>query len=82
VDTLSLPYERKACQKRLDFFYRQPNPLTSFEQWQKFIHDDLQNMTRALLRREHARLKLRLLYDEKPASWFIERFEKIGALLK
>ena len=77
-----LTQERKANQRKLDFLYARPNPFTSYEEWEKYSHSDLQNMTRALLKREHARLKLRLLYDERPAAWFLERLEKIGALLR
>lgn len=82
MSNLLLPQRRKACQRRLNFFYKQPNSLSSYEEWKKFTHKDLQNMTLALLKRERSRLKLRLLYDEEPSDWFLQRLDRIEERLK
>ena len=80
--TSLLPRFRGRRQYRLDFLYEPPNPLVSLEQYEKFTHADLRRMSRALLKRELAKVRLRLIYDDNPPFWMIERLDAIRKALK
>ncbi len=79
---LTLPRHRDACQRRLDFFYQRPNPLHTWEEWQKYLHMDLIGLSASEIRRERAQLKYRLLFEDDPDDWFFQRFEALEKALK
>lgn len=77
---ISQKFDRR--QRRLGLLYKIPNPFTSLEQYQQFTHEDLRSMSRALLKRELAKIRLRLLYDDDPPSWLLKRFDIIREALR
>lgn len=79
--TFFIPQDRDRRQWRFNRFYAVPNPFTSLEQYYQFTHIDLREMTKPLLRRELAKIRLRLLYDDKPARWILDRLEKVREAL-
>jgi len=80
--TSSLPRFLGSRQHRLDFLYKPPNPLVSLEQYEKFTHADLRRMSRALLKRELVKVKMRLIYDDNPPSWILKRLDAVREALK
>jgi hypothetical protein len=60
----------------LDALYPPPS-ASSLEQYERAKHRDLPHLARAELRRELERLRLRLLLDDGPGRWFIERLSKL-----
>lgn len=69
-------------QWRFDRLYVAPNPLESLEQYQRFIHVDLKEMTKPVLKRELSKVRLRLLYDDNPPGWILKRLEKLQKALQ
>jgi hypothetical protein len=65
----------------LAVLYPIPDPLSSEEDCQRFQHYDLAEMTRAELTREYARLTWRLLFDDTPHNWLVEREDRLKRLL-
>ncbi|WP_447969898.1 hypothetical protein [Nitrospira sp. M1] len=54
-----------------------PDPFDTQEEWLRFHHDDLAEMTTTQLREEKERIKIRMLYGTKAPSWFSGRLEAI-----
>ena len=63
----------------LDLKYAVPNPFNSEEAGKKHRHEDLEAMRPAELRREIERLRGRLLYDDNPSAWLMERLDRLEA---
>lgn len=61
--------------------YPIPNPLNSEEDWLRFTHQDLNNMTKAELRREYYLVELCLNVEDKPHSWLVQREVRLKALI-
>lgn len=59
--------------------YPIPNPLNSEEDWLRFTHQDLNNMTKAELRREYYLVEWCLNVEDKPNSWLAQREERLRA---
>jgi hypothetical protein len=83
-----------AARRRLDQFYRLPDPFACWEEWQRTLHADLslaQHSARADpqfprldladVLAEQRKLKLRLLYDDRPHRWLLERARKLEEAL-
>ncbi|HUK57471.1 MAG TPA: hypothetical protein VLY20_12530 [Nitrospiria bacterium] len=62
--------------------YKIPNPLRSEEDWIKWTHRDLAALSRAELERERARLRMRLILEDRPHHWLLERLEVIEEALR
>jgi len=54
-----------------------PPSSTTFEQYERAMHRDLPELSRVELLREYERLKFRLLVEDDPAGWFIERHSRL-----
>ena len=67
---------------RLELFYREPDELDTLEQWQTRWHQDLAVLSRPELRAEFAKVRLRLLLDENPSAWFLEREQALREALR
>jgi len=61
----------------LDGIYPLPDPLTSLESYQRHSHLDLPLRARVDLLRERDRLRLRLLLEEAPDPWLLERMQRL-----
>jgi hypothetical protein len=73
---------RRRHRARLEPFYQRPDPFDTLEAWERAEHRDLPRMTRAQLLAERAKLRLRLLYDETPPRWFLERARALDEALR
>ncbi|HUY24773.1 MAG TPA: hypothetical protein VMV09_05650 [Candidatus Saccharimonadales bacterium] len=57
-----------------------PNPLRSWEEYQRSIHADLLSMSPALRHLEAARIRLALIWrGEIYSAWLLERLERLEA---
>ena len=64
-----------------DLIYSVPNPWDTLEQHERYEHHDLSRVSRAELLRERDRVRLRLLLDDGPDPWILQRLDKLrGAL--
>lgn len=61
----------------LDSIYRVPDSWETLEQRDRYEHADIPRRTRAELMRELERLRLRLLLDDAPDVWLVQRLEKL-----
>lgn len=59
--------------------YPLPNPLESYEDWRRFTHQDLDDMTHTQLNREYELVRCRRLLDDPPHHWFTDRLERVRA---
>lgn len=59
--------------------YAIPDPFATFEQWQRWVHADIAEMTDAQLRREYKRANDRLAYEDTPGEWLIARVARLRA---
>ena len=57
----------------LEVFCPLPDPTRSYEQGERADHRDLDRLEDEELQREAGRARLRLLVDDKPDEWLIER---------
>ena len=62
---------------KLDRIYRLPRPLKSDRELRRWLHQDMQAASDVDLWREHQRLRLRLIFDDQPGSWLLERLSRI-----
>ena len=58
-----------------------PNPLDSHEQWSRYHHEDLEDLSRMELNVERAQCVLSLA-SGSAHPWFAERYEQIGRRLR
>ena len=58
----------------LDCFYAGPPELPPDE---RYFHDDLPQMTGSELQRELNRALHRLMLDERPSEWLLERIDRL-----
>jgi len=68
-------------QELLDILIPEPGQFGTVEEWQRSCHEDLHEMTKAELMREKERMRLRLTLDNCPPHWFLERLQRIEAML-
>jgi hypothetical protein len=59
-----------------------PAPMRTSEDWERFHHMDLNQMTRGQLRLEEDRTRLRLTMEDHPDEWFLVRVEAIQEALR
>lgn len=57
--------------------YPVPQPYDSAEQHVRYVHADLADRTRAELLRERERIRLRLVLDDAPPAWVLERLARL-----
>lgn len=62
--------------------YPIPNPLNSEEDWLRSTHQDLNNMTKAELRREYYLVEWCLNVEDRPHGWLVQRGERLRALIQ
>lgn len=65
----------------IEVVYSIPNPLNSLEEWQRFVHNDLADMTIEELRREYDRVDFCILFDDSPHPWLIQRREQVEQVI-
>ena len=65
----------------LDAIYRVPNPWDTLEQRERYVHQDLGRQTRGELLREREALRMRLVLDNAPGPWLLERLEMLRRVL-
>lgn len=61
--------------------YPIPDPLHSLEADRRFTHKDLDAMTEDEIIREYDRVKWRLLFDDSPDCWLVQREARLKALI-
>jgi hypothetical protein len=61
----------------LDVFYPKPDPLISAEERDRHDHLDLLKFSHPELKQEEARVRFRLLFEDRPDTWFLQRLEAI-----
>ena len=76
-----LAQDRTKSKGLLDALYVVPDPLADYESWERSTHRDLQRLTEAELLREQERVRLRLVMDDKPDTWLLERLAALQAVL-
>ncbi len=76
-----LAQDRTKSKGLLEAFYVVPDPLADYESWERFTHRDLQRLTEAELLREQERVRLRLVMDDKPDTWLLERLAALREVL-
>lgn len=57
----------------LDLVYVAPPSVPD----EHYFHEDILGMSLAQLRREHAKALQRLLHDDRPHPWLIERIDRL-----
>ena len=62
----------------LSQFYRVPDPMNTWEDWERYAHHDLPRMTGPQLLDERERISWRLRLDECPPPWLIERLARVS----
>ncbi|HXN06306.1 MAG TPA: hypothetical protein VN944_04475, partial [Nitrospiria bacterium] len=72
-----LPLKKKLYSER----FMPPDPFSSFEQHQRFYHEDLAGKSFLDLRIEEIRI-LQILDKPQPRRWFFERLDKINAAME
>lgn len=63
-------------------FSRVPNPLNSYEEYQRFRHADLEEMTVQERRYELAALRQVVLLLRHPDPWHVERIKRLELALR
>ena len=63
----------------LDIVYPTPPNIIPDEH---YFHEDIPGMSLAQLRREQARAQQRLLHDERPHHWLLERIDRLTEALE
>ena len=58
----------------LDAFCPIPDPYETYEQWVRYHHYDVPEMTPSERRMEMEAVKMRLLIDPTPSEWLTERY--------
>lgn len=66
----------------LDRLYPIPDPFNTSEEYEKEKHLDIQSMNLPSLKAERARVRMRLLYDQNPSAWLIERLNVLEEEIK
>ena len=79
---IKLPQRRSKGKRLLEALYCVPNPLRDYESWQRFCHYDLQHLSQAELLRERERARLRVLLDDDPTPWLLERLGTLEGLIR
>lgn len=72
---------KKSVTLDLDGIYRVPEPADTLEDFERHAHRDLAGMSRPVLLRERARLRLRLTLDDAPDGWLLDRLRRIDEML-
>ena len=65
-----------SCRRKLEILeglYPIPQPLDSYEDWERYHHLDLDDLSLAQLRLELDRARFRLMLDDSPSEWHLER---------
>ena len=67
------------CAKYRDYIYTVPinGPFDA-----KYFHADIPDMNETQCRREHERVRLRLLLDPRPCPWLLDRFDALAERLE
>lgn len=66
----------------LDALCPLPSPNSTEEEFIQFCHKDLETLTVEELRTEQERIRFRLIFDDAPDPWFLERFKAIEEELR
>jgi hypothetical protein len=61
--------------------YSLPRAFDTLEEHERFEHRDLPRRARADLARERERVRLRLLLDDDPDVWLLQRMKKLSEVL-
>jgi len=56
-----------------------PDPLASYEQWERLHHKDVTGLTDRALWREKRQIETVLAWAERPAAWLAERYRVLSA---
>lgn len=81
MEEILTPFRSDGKPLCLDDLATVPDPLASMEAWERHEHRDLARLSPRELRAEEERLRLRLLIDEDPSAWFIERLARVREAL-
>lgn len=65
----------------LDAISPLPDPFDCLEDYERYVHRDLDSLTVTMLHRELEKVKLRLLVDDEAPAWFAERLRKVKEAL-
>lgn len=65
----------------LEWMYGVPDPIRSHEECERYHHRDLQGMTGPELRLDFDRLRHRLMWDERPDAWLLERLDALERMI-
>jgi len=59
-----------------------PDGLDTLEGFSRTHHQDLLGMDRVALRRERDRVRLRLVLEDEPDQWFVERLAAVDGVIR
>lgn len=68
---------QQRMQKILEHWYPTPNPYRTLEEYFKFTHQDLRNLSIAELKTELVRVRDRLANDPRPPEWLLTRLSTL-----
>ena len=73
--------KRQKFKKILNLFAPLPDPLSSYEDWERRTHQDLKYKRTSELSLEREKLGLRLKIEERPDPWLVERLNLLNRVL-
>ena len=69
----TLQQSREEGKDFLNKVYSIPEPFQSYEEDQRYYHEDISHLSRPEMRRELEKVRLRLTIDDNPPDWLLER---------
>ena len=79
---LKVPHRSNRSKRLLGCLYSVPDPLKDSESRERFYHHDLASLTKAELYRERDRVRWRLMMEDSPDHWLLERLDVVTGRLE
>ena len=79
---VKLAQRRSQSKRLLDALFSVPDPFENYEAQERYFHHDLEGLTAGELCRERERVRWRLMMDDSPDEWLLDRFNLVTARLE
>jgi hypothetical protein len=76
------PHHCRRKQEILEELYPNPQPLDSHEDWERYVHLDLADLSLAERLVELDRARIRLTYDDSPSDWLLGRVRVLQEVVR